>query len=234
MYLKVNLPLRFYFLPKVQFLSPPPPKVFGCVSFVHNLSSSRDKLYPHAHKCIFLSYSCTQKGYWCYNPSLRKHFVSADVTFFEDVPYYTPEGDQLQESILSSPVIPNLVLLVPHVPPISQVYVRQRHQGVPLVLPSVKSSTLPPLSASPFADPPLPQSTIDLDLPIAVRKSKRTYTDHPISNFVSFYHLSSSFKAFSLSVSSLVVPKSYREALSHPGWRKAMEEEMHVLELNHT
>jgi hypothetical protein len=46
--------------------------------------------------------------------------------------------------------------------------------------------------------------------------------------------LSPSFKAFSLSVSSLVVPKSYREALSHPGWRKAMEEEMHALDLNHT
>jgi hypothetical protein len=55
-----------------------------------------------------------------------------------------------------------------------------------------------------------------------------------ISNFVSFDHLSSSFKAFSLSVSSIVVPKSYREALSHPGWRKAMEEEMHALDLNHT
>jgi hypothetical protein len=46
--------------------------------------------------------------------------------------------------------------------------------------------------------------------------------------------LSPSFKAFSLSVSSIVVPKSYREALSHPGWRKAMEEEMHALDLNHT
>ena len=93
---------------------------------------------------------------------------------------------------------------------------------------------MPPSSASTSADPPLPQSTSDLDLPIALRKSKRTCTDHPISNFVSFDHLSPSFKAFSLSVSSIVVPKSYREALSHPGWRKAMEEEMHALDLNHT
>jgi hypothetical protein len=46
--------------------------------------------------------------------------------------------------------------------------------------------------------------------------------------------LSPSFKAFSLSVSSLVVSQSYREALSHPGWRKAMEEEINALELNHT
>ena len=73
-----------------------------------------------------------------------------------------------------------------------------------------------------FADSPPPQSTSHLDLPIAIHKGKRTCTDHPISNFVSFDHLSP-FKTFSLSISSLVVPKSYREALSHLGWRKAME-----------
>uniref|UniRef100_A0A2N9EMG3 Integrase catalytic domain-containing protein n=1 Tax=Fagus sylvatica TaxID=28930 RepID=A0A2N9EMG3_FAGSY len=166
-------------------------------------------------------------------PSLQKHFVSADVTFFEDVPYYSPQGGQLQESILSSPVIPTPIPFTPQAPPISQVYVRRRHQDAPLVPPQVESPPLPPSSASTSADPPL-QSTSDLDLPIALRKSKRTCTDHPISNFVSFDHLSSSFKAFSLSVSSIVVPKSYREALSHPGWRKAMEEEMHALDLNHT
>uniref|UniRef100_A0A2N9GH48 Integrase catalytic domain-containing protein n=1 Tax=Fagus sylvatica TaxID=28930 RepID=A0A2N9GH48_FAGSY len=107
------------------------------------------------------------------------------------------KGGQLQESILSNPVIPTPIPFAPQIPP-------------------------------------LPQSTSDLDLPIALRKSKRTCTNHPISNFVSFDHLSPSFKAFSLSVSSIVVPKSYREALSHPGWRKAMEEEMHALDLNHT
>jgi hypothetical protein len=230
--LKGKSPFEILFADKSPFSVPL--KVFGCVSFVHNLNPSRDKLDPRAHKCIFLGYSRTQKGYRCYSPSLQKHFVSADVTFFEDVPYYSPQGGQLQDSILSSPVIPTPIPFAPPAPPISQVYVRRRHQGVPLVPPQVASPPLPPSSASTSADPPLPQSTSDLDLPIALRKSKRTCTDHPISNFVSFDHLSSSFKAFSLSVSSIVVPKSYREALSHPGWRKAMEEEMHALDLNHT
>uniref|UniRef100_A0A2N9J5N3 Integrase catalytic domain-containing protein n=1 Tax=Fagus sylvatica TaxID=28930 RepID=A0A2N9J5N3_FAGSY len=230
--LKGKSPFEILFADKSPFSVPL--KVFGCVSFVHNLNPSRDKLDPRAHKCIFLGYSRTQKGYRCYSPSLQKHFVSADVTFFEDVPYYSPQGGQLQESILSSPVIPTPIPFAPQAPPISQVYVRRRHQGAPLVPPQVESPPLPPSSASTSADPPLPQSTSDLDLPIALRKSKRTCTDHPISNFVSFDHLSSSFKAFSLSVSSIVVPKSYREALSHPSWRKAMDEEMHALDLNHT
>jgi transposase InsO family protein len=241
--LKGKSPFEMFFPGKNPFSVPP--RVFGCVSFVHNHSPNRDKLDPRAHKCIFLGYSCTQKGYRCYSPSLRKHFVSADVTFFEDIPYYSPQGRQLQESMLSAPVIPTHVpiapptspiSIVPPVPPISQVYVRRRNQDVPLVPPPPPiefSLPLPP-SASPSADSPPPQSTSDLDLPIAIRKGKRTCTEHPISNCVSFDHLSPSFKAFSLSLSSLVVPKSYREALSHPGWRKAMEEEMHALELNHT
>jgi uncharacterized membrane protein YgcG len=230
--LKGKSPFEILFADKSPFSVPL--KVFGCVSFVHNLNPSRDKLDPRAHKCIFLGYSRTQKGYRCYNPSLQKYFVSADVTFFEDVPYYSPQGGQLQESILSSPVIPTPIPFAPQAPPISQVYVRRRHHGVPLVPPIVESPPLLPSSASTSTDLPLPQSTSDLDLPIALRKSKRTCTEHPISNYVSFDHLSSSFKAFSLSVSSIVVPKSYREALSHPGWRKAMVEEMHALDLNHT
>uniref|UniRef100_A0A2N9HL42 Integrase catalytic domain-containing protein n=1 Tax=Fagus sylvatica TaxID=28930 RepID=A0A2N9HL42_FAGSY len=241
--LKGKSPFEMFFPGKNPFSVPP--RVFGCVSFVHNHSPNRDKLDPRAHKCIFLGYSRTQKGYRCYSPSLRKHFVSADVTFFEDIPYYSPQGRQLQESMLSAPVIPTHVpfapptspiSIVPPVPPISQVYVRRRNQDVPLVPPPppVEFSLPLPPSASPSVDSPPPQSTSDLDLPIAIRKGKRTCTEHPISNCVSFDHLSPSFKAFSLSLSSLVVPKSYREALSHPGWRKAMEEEMHALELNHT
>uniref|UniRef100_A0A2N9IA04 Integrase catalytic domain-containing protein n=1 Tax=Fagus sylvatica TaxID=28930 RepID=A0A2N9IA04_FAGSY len=211
--LKGKSPFEMFFPGKNPFSVPP--RVFGCVSFVHNHSPNRDKLDPRAHKCIFLGYSRTQKGYRCYSPSLRKHFVSADVTFFEDIPYYSPQGRQLQESMFMFVGEIRMSLSFHHLPPVEF------------------SLPLPP-SASPSADSPPPQSTSDLDLPIAIRKGKRTCTEHPISNCVSFDHLSPSFKAFSLSLSSLVVPKSYREALSHPGWRKAMEEEMHALELNHT
>jgi hypothetical protein len=58
------------------------PRVFGYVSFVHVLDPGCDKLSPRAHKCIFLKYSRTQKGYRCYNPKSRRYFVSVDVTIF--------------------------------------------------------------------------------------------------------------------------------------------------------
>ncbi len=63
------------------------PKVFVCVSFVHNHIPNCDKL---DHR--FLDYSRTHKGYRYYNPPLCKHSISADVTFFKDVPYYSPKG----------------------------------------------------------------------------------------------------------------------------------------------
>uniref|UniRef100_A0A2N9IR39 Fibronectin type III-like domain-containing protein n=1 Tax=Fagus sylvatica TaxID=28930 RepID=A0A2N9IR39_FAGSY len=92
--------------------------------------------------------------------ALRSFSLSKSVA----LPSWTPLGGQLQESILSSPVIPTPIPFSPQAPPISQIHLF-------LSLPS------------------------DLDLPIALRKE---------------------------------------EALSHPGWRKAMEEEMHALDLNHT
>ena len=166
--LKGKSPFEMFFLGKNPFSVPPR---------VHNHSPNCDKLDPRAHKYIFLGYSRTHKGYRCYSPSLRKHFVSADVTFFEDILYYFPKEGQLQESILSTPVIPTHVPtvpptlpipIVPYVPLISQIYVRQRNQGVPLLPPPPPiefSLPLPP-SASTSTNSPPPQSTSDLDLPI--------------------------------------------------------------------
>ena len=40
-----------------------PPKIFGCVRYVHILGPGSDKLDPRSIKCVFLGYSRTQKGY---------------------------------------------------------------------------------------------------------------------------------------------------------------------------
>lgn len=69
-----------------------PPKVFGCTCFVHDYRNSVGKLDPRAVKCIFLGYSPTQKRYRCWSPTERKFFVSMDVTFHENEPFYSPNG----------------------------------------------------------------------------------------------------------------------------------------------
>ena len=68
----------------------------------------------------------------------------------------------------------------------------------------------PTETSTPPSDPtPDPAS-----LPIALHKGKRSYTSHPISQFVSYGHFSSSLHAFTTSLNSTVVPKSVSEAMS--------------------
>ena len=79
-----------------------------------------------------------------------------------------------------------------------------------------------------------PNDISNLDLPIVLRKEKRQCTQHPLSNFVSFENLSSSYRAFVSRLSSIKIPKSVQEALSDENWKKAMLEEMNALKKNNT
>lgn len=69
--------------PNNTLMSVLPFKLFGCVVYVYIQSSMRNKLDRHTHRCIFIGYSSTQKGYKCYCPLTRKTFVSMDVFFDE-------------------------------------------------------------------------------------------------------------------------------------------------------
>ncbi|XP_019054781.1 PREDICTED: ENHANCER OF AG-4 protein 2-like [Nelumbo nucifera] len=154
---------------------PLPPRVFGCVYFVHNLGPGTNKLDARSLKCIFLGYSRTQKWYKCYHPSSRRSLLCADVTFFEFTPFFVGSGDAASST--SPPPLPLLVAdpppLIPVVPtslppvppsvdcpPIRHVYTHR---------PRVPAATPP--ASSPSTDPaPDPTPASALDLPIALRK----------------------------------------------------------------
>ena len=71
-------------------LFPIDPKVFGCTCFVQDVSPQVSKLDSKSLKCIFVGYSCVQKGYRCYCPTLRRYFVYKDVAFFETTLFSLP------------------------------------------------------------------------------------------------------------------------------------------------
>ncbi|KAI5343751.1 hypothetical protein L3X38_011627 [Prunus dulcis] len=73
-----------------------PPKVFGCVAYVHVYSHQRSKLDPCALRCVFIGYSSSQKVYKCYHPPTQKVHVTLDVTFHEEVPYYVSPSSPIQ------------------------------------------------------------------------------------------------------------------------------------------
>ena len=86
-------------------------------------------------------------------------------------------------------------------------------------------------SITPQAMDPAISHCSDSNWPIAIRKGTRsTRNPHPIYNFLSYHHLSPSYSSFVFSLSSYFVPSNVHEALSQPGWRQAMIDEMQALE----
>jgi hypothetical protein len=237
-----------------------PPKIFGCVCFVHKRNAG--KLEPRSLKCVFVGYSGTKKGYKCYHPPSRKYFVSMDVTFREFEPYFGPPNTPLQgETELEEvkrfpPVVQPMVTesSTPENPvqgefsnehiwrlekPDLRTYFR-REKTDKAIAQSTPDQELP-LNSVPeggkFSLTPECSSsdpTNDLDVPIALRKGTRSCTKHPISNFVSYDSLSPSYRAFVLSVSSVSIPQDWREAYQEPVWRAAMVDEMKALAKNKT
>ncbi|EOY17116.1 Cysteine-rich RLK (RECEPTOR-like protein kinase) 8 [Theobroma cacao] len=107
------------------FLSP---KVFGCTSFVHNTSPTREKLYPKAIKCIFVGYSPSQKRYKRYCPTTKKMFVSLGVSFLEDQPFYP--NPTLQEEILGEEKLWDCLIPLPVVADIPETPLGNRNPPI--------------------------------------------------------------------------------------------------------
>ena len=189
-----------------------PPRVFGCTCFVHILTPRQDKLFVKATKCIFLGYSRLQKGYRCYSPQTHRYFLSADVTFFEDSPFFSSSKSLPVTEVLPLPIISPPIFDDVSSRPL-QVYHRRHRAVVPLPFAEAPANSLPIPSASPTLALPLADN-----LPIALQKGNRsTNNPHPIYNFLSYHRLSSLYSAFVSTISSISLPNNTNEALSHPG-----------------
>ena len=158
--------------------------------------------------------------------------VSADVKFFENVPFSSlpthssqGEAEDLLVYTIASPVAPPVLapvkpappILAPVKPPITQVYTRRQN---------------PPVCGPPFAastSDPVP----DDDIPIALRKGRRQCV-HPISSFCTYNQLASQSCSFITSLDSISLPNTFQEALSYHGWHSVIIEEMDALNGNDT
>ena len=74
----------------------------------------------------------------------------------------------------------------------------------------------------------------DLSVPIALRNGRRMCTKHPINDFIEYSNLSPSFKAFTISLDSVAIPRNVYQALQDENWKMAIIEEMAALEKNGT
>ncbi|RVW17729.1 Retrovirus-related Pol polyprotein from transposon TNT 1-94 [Vitis vinifera] len=205
-----------------------PPRVFGCTCFVHILTPGQDKLSAKAMKCLFLGYSRLQKGYRCYSLETHRYFISADVTFFEDSPFFSTTSESLPVSeVLPIPIVSPPEAMPPR--PL-QVYHRRPRVVAPLPFPEAPADSLPILRLH------LPRLCLLLmTYPLLFGKVLALLVTLILFTiFLSYHRLSSPYSAFVSAISSVSLPKSTHEALSHPGWRQAMVDEMAALHSNGT
>ena len=227
-----------------------PPRVFGCVAYVHDHTPNLSKLAPRSLKGVFVGYSRTQKGYRVYLLDQRKYLVSVDVTFSEATRYFTSPLSPSTAPPASSP--PPLSPTFPSPPdppappPVANPPLLEDHPlestssistplrlgppGPPVLTPA-PVSVAPPDGSSSSSKGSVPPASApnDLHLPVALCKGTRSCTLHPISNFVHYDRLHPTYRAFSLSVTTESIPRSHVEALRIPHWKAAMDQEYAAL-----
>ncbi|KAA0037322.1 reverse transcriptase [Cucumis melo var. makuwa] len=74
--------------PSTRLVSKVPLCMFGCTAYVHSFGHNQTKFIPRAQACVFVRYPPHQHGYKCFHSPSRKYFVTMDVTFCEDRPYF--------------------------------------------------------------------------------------------------------------------------------------------------
>ncbi|RDX88942.1 hypothetical protein CR513_29398, partial [Mucuna pruriens] len=246
-----------FFFPSSPLMLSLPSRVFGCVAFVHSHNPHRGKLDPKAVKCVFIGYPSNKKGFKCYHPPSHRFFVSMDVTFYETQSFFvgpTLQGEsyldvehviELSRSRACHRVITFSYSGCSKVTPTRDVQVQEVTKPT-LVLEQVQMSELdvsiPDNSIEEQVQLSEPEVSIpdnfivDVtdDMPIALRKGKRSCVKYPISQFVRTDLLSVQHQSFITAIDAIKTPTSVQEALKDENWVQAMKEEMEALEKKST
>ncbi|TYK23959.1 reverse transcriptase [Cucumis melo var. makuwa] len=62
--------------------------VLGCTTYVYSFGSNQTKFIPRAQACVFVGYPFHLQSYKCFHPPSHKYFVTMNVTFYEDRPFF--------------------------------------------------------------------------------------------------------------------------------------------------
>jgi hypothetical protein len=124
----------------------------------------------------------------------------------------------------------------PSAPPVEELRVYSRRQKAKTIpdAPCQTSNSGSGTTPSTFDMNSIIPVVNDTSQPIAQRKGVRSCTHHPVSDFVSYQHLSSPYRSFVSKLSYVSVPRNLQEALSDPKWRTTMHEDMEALHKNKT
>lgn len=249
-YLLNKLPTRslHYKTPFEILYSTPPSmshiRTFGCLCYASSPKLS-NKFSPRAIPTVMVGYSLTQKGYIIYDLHSHSLFVNRHIVFKEDVfPFKDTQSS-------SDPIFPVLTFVCPD----SHIPVASISPPIPISpsVPSASSSPLVPTSSA-LNDHPFPPASSPISAPTPalpprkfskhskpplwlqdfVTKSKSTTCSFPLSNYMSYTHLSPSYSSIISAYSAITETSSYKEVALDPQWVYAMNLEIAALEDNNT
>ena len=240
--------------PDLQFL-----RVFGCQCFASTLSHNRRKLDPRARRCVYLGHRSGVKGFLVYDLATHEVIVSRNVIFHEKC---FPFKTACISSDTSNFVIPaahnglDSTDITSYFPYTSHSAPPPSSHAPPSPLPNLSqsptaathnSASASPPDTSPIPDFPVRRSQRQRKTPSYLQDfhcalSSSTVMDqdstksilYPISQYVSYSHLSPSYRNLVLSLSSILEPKTFNQAIKFEEWRQAMAAELTALEQNNT
>ncbi|RVX08628.1 Retrovirus-related Pol polyprotein from transposon TNT 1-94 [Vitis vinifera] len=224
-----------------------PPRIFGCMAFVHLHKRQRTKLTSHALQCVFVGYALHKKGYRCYHPPTRRMFITMDVVFHEDSMYFSSKSELQGEyhkeiqtldydyHIYEEDESGQSELVNQEAGELDMSGQQFESENVFTEIPNQSSFAEGVLNLEP--DPfmkrlphrhnrGIPKPTYEPELSTKVK--------YLMSNYVSNHRLSKSYKSFVNQLSTVAIPNSVQEVLTDPRWKAAMNEEMKSLQKNET
>ncbi|KAE8729490.1 putative Kinase family protein / peptidoglycan-binding LysM domain-containing protein [Hibiscus syriacus] len=170
----------------------------------------------------------------------------------DELPFFLPQNSspcKTPSTTIKNAPNNDLETITPHPKQLSVYSRRRKDVAEEISQPSIRQEPDSDLVASesqePDSDPVASETeghddyqeptTVDLDdFPIAIRKGVRKCIAHPISKYVAYGKLQPNFRAFTVSINSMKIPRNVTEAFQSPEWKKAVEEKIKALQKNKT
>ena len=217
-------------------------RVFGCLCYMTTPKHGRDKFQARALPCVFMGYPHGKKGYKVMSLADRKQYISRDVIFHEFVfPFSQQQSSQALHHPPSDPIDPSFF---PDFPSCPNHVTTQENQP--------NSAPVPPAVSTPPSEPSsIPPSALS-HRPTRPHKVPSYLQDYVLCSHSASSHCLATTTNFCLPPSSLpftclaapsqqllsnldfTEPCSYDEAITHTGWKDAMNKEFQALLDNHT
>ena len=215
--------------------------------FAFTIAQTKFKFSPRARRCVFLGHPFNVKGYKVFDLQFHSVFISKDVVFHESVfPYQYNSCSSSSAPSIPLPCPPsisydnldsNLSHSMLHSAPISSTHLDDEFlQDAPAEPPEPLVNPIPLQRFARISKQPsyLQAYHCNQVSSIPIANTLHLGTSHPLSSHLSYQFLSPSYKHFYCSISSIVKPSYYYQAVSDPKWQEAMVAEIAALKANNT